>query len=730
MNTIRDNIKSVAKIDILAKGRIQKNFIGRPFYIDYSKVNILTCDAWKHQAGGIPQGSFLLAFYDGEEGVEEALLLRAIGPTNLPTDSDNIRSMVAYYKDNIEIAGRAGVENKNSKLDQFTKFEFSCSGLECRILGVFYRTTKIVDNKKIAITEFGADVENFYSANNYKVYKATEGVLKEIVNRRGDDDIIAGNKGEFKIGKVRYSSSRRFQNNNKDVNVFVSPKDFLGKRTALFGMTRTGKSNTVKKLIQATVEISVNSEGNLTKDTELVKAKKKSASENVSDHQVKLFSTKEISDDYFREMTEHFVNEGYPRYSAGQIIFDVNGEYANANMQDEGTAVFELYENDVIRYSVLEKEGFKVMKVNFYSDIESGFDLIKSSLLDEKGDYIKSFLAIDLTTPENYNLAINKKTSDEKKASYVYDRKKAIYLACLYLAKFPLPPNLGKIRFYGCTKTINKLSPQIKPHEGITLDETVQWFTTLYEASGTEEGKNLLKKYKEDKKKDYLDEDMKAMLVFLTRKLSPTSKNATLSGYRKLRSLIDLHTPFSETSFEIEILKHLRKGKIVIIDLSQGNPTIQKLYSEKITTQIFKDSMARFIESFPNNFIQFYFEEAHNLFPKKDDKDLSQIYNRIAKEGAKLNLGMIYATQEVSSISANILKNTQNWFIAHLNNEDELKEIRKYYDFSDFTDSLVRFSAGNDKGFVRMKTYTNPFVVPVQIDRFLADQKNQGNGNN
>jgi len=56
--------------------------------------------------------------------------------------------------------------------------------------------------------------------------------------------------------------------------------------------------------------------------------------------------------------------------------------------------------------------------------------------------------------------------------------------------------------------------------------------------------------------------------------------------------------------------------------------------------------MANFIENKSNNFIQFYFEEAHNLFPKKDDQDLSQIYNRIAKEGAKLNLGLIYATQE------------------------------------------------------------------------------------
>jgi DNA helicase HerA-like ATPase len=170
--------------------------------------------------------------------------------------------------------------------------------------------------------------------------------------------------------------------------------------------------------------------------------------------------------------------------------------------------------------------------------------------------------------------------------------------------------------------------------------------------------------------------------------------------------------------FEQDVIERLRAGQIVIVDLSQGDPEVQRLYSERICRAVFADAMARFIDARPNNFLQFYFEEAHNLFPRKDDRDLSQVYNRLAKEGAKLHLGLIYATQEVSSISGNILKNTQNWFIAHLNNEDETREVRKYYDFGDFADGLVRFSAADDKGFVRMKTYSNPFVVPVQIDRF------------
>lgn len=81
----------------------------------------------------------------------------------------------------------------------------------------------------------------------------------------------------------------------------------------------------------------------------------------------------------------------------------------------------------------------------------------------------------------------------------------------------------------------------------------------------------------------------------------------------------------------------------------------------------------------------------------------------------------------MSSISGNILKNTQNWFISHLNNADEIKELRKYYDFSDFSDSLIKFSQDADKGFARVKTYSNAFVIPMQVDRFAPEKTENGN---
>jgi len=667
------NLNAALSTDLLKEGRNKEQFVGRPFYLSYDIARLLVCDAWKAQVKGIPAGCFLLAFYDGEDGVEEAVLLRALSQTKLPTDNDVISSMIEYYKDNLDISGRAG-SLKGGKLDEFTRYEFSFSGLECRVLGVFYRTQK-------GNIEFGADLENFYAANNYTVYKANRDVLEFIVNQR-DDGGLVGQDSEFKIGSVRYSSSRRHQSQEENVNVWVNPKDFLGKRSAMFGMTRTGKSNTVKKVIEATEEIS-----------------RKAL----------------ILLDSASPETSEFTSSGSPTFPVGQIIFDVNGEYANANRQDSGTAIYDLYKEKVYRYSVLEKNDFKVMKVNFFKDIESGFSLISSYFQEQSsgGDYVNNFIAVSFEKPESTNLNGSEWTR--------YNRLVAAYKCCLYRAGFKAP-NGEKIRFTGAAEINGEIleGRVLDPKQGLTLEEACTWFERVWEQY---DELKFFKDYINKKGYEWANDDLKSMMVFLTTYKLPGKKNQ-VSGYKKIRvkQLHNLHTTSMDESFEIEIPRLLQQGKIVIVDLSQGEPVVQRLFSEKICRSTFNISMDRFINNLPNNFIQFYFEEAHNLFPKKDDKDLSQIYNRIAKEGAKLHLGMIYATQEVSSISSNILKNTQNWFIAHLNNIDETKELEKYYDFKDFTHSLVNFSATNDKGFVRMKTYTNPFIVPVQIDRFLANK--------
>ncbi len=657
--------ESLAKVDIFEVAVEPKNFVGNPFKIDYNRTSLLTCDDWKYNVGGIAQGCFLLAFYEndfGEETVHEALLLRALKPCPIPSDSSVISSRIEYFKEELKTSG------KNRQIDQFTRFEFSCSGMECAILGTFYKT----ENGDV---EFGADLENFYSPHLYKVYKPTGKYLQRIVNLRDKDGPLKPDSN-FQIGTVRYSSSRKNHSENvaTDEKVYMHTTDILGKRTALFGMTRTGKSNTVKKLIEATQELS-----------------NKSAAGNSSEN--------------FMENINPYNGDEIPKEKVGQIIFDINGEYANKNLQD-GTAIFEKYKDDVTRYSVLEKTDFEVLKINFYRDLVSGQELMRGYFkqFGKQSDYVEDFFGINLEKEEDL------KGGDKIR----YDRKLAAYKCCLKLAGFSLTGN-NKLYFEGCAEINGQVKEGgIDPKKGVSYDDAIIWFTQVWKNYDTWE---YLKDYESKKGKQWADNDLKAILRFLTQYRNPGEKNY-INSYIKLRPLLKYHTISETELFEDNICKLVRGGKIVIVDLSQGDPEIQNLYSEKICRALFNASMNNFINAKPNNFIQFYFEEAHNLFPKKDDKDLSQIYNRIAKEGAKLNLGMIYATQEVSSISSNILKNTQNWFIAHLNNEDEVKELRKFYDFSDFADALIKFSAKNDKGFVRMKTYSNPFVVPVQIGLF------------
>lgn len=117
-----------------------------------------------------------------------------------------------------------------------------------------------------------------------------------------------------------------------------------------------------------------------------------------------------------------------------------------------------------------------------------------------------------------------------------------------------------------------------------------------------------------------------------------------------------------------------------------------------------------------DHYIQVYFEEAHNLFPRKED--VTTIYSRFAKEGAKYHIGMVYSTQSPSTISGDLLAQTENFFIAHMSSQDEVNTLAKMnFEYESMKEDILR---AKTPGYVRMLTRSHRFVVSVQARMFEA----------
>jgi hypothetical protein len=125
-------------------------------------------------------------------------------------------------------------------------------GVRCRVLGTFY--TDFIEGEagpEYALM-FGSDLSNYYPNRGLKVFKARGNVLGRIMNYRDPRlGLAATNKLLVKIGDVRYASTSRPYQQISAVSVSLTPTDLLGQKTALFGMTRTGKSNSTKIILKS-----------------------------------------------------------------------------------------------------------------------------------------------------------------------------------------------------------------------------------------------------------------------------------------------------------------------------------------------------------------------------------------------------------------------------------------------------------------------------------------------
>ena len=145
-------------------------------------------------------------------------------------------------------------------------------------------------------------------------------------------------------------------------------------------------------------------------------------------------------------------------------------------------------------------------------------------------------------------------------------------------------------------------------------------------------------------------------------------------------------------------------------------------FSRQLSEAVFYHQMDKFTSnSLGKHFIQLYFEEAHNLFSSNDTDESTKIYRRFAKEGAKYQIGMVYSTQSPTSISPDLLAQTENFFVAHLASQDDVNRLSKLnIAYDSLKDDILR---AKTVGYIRMLTKSHRFVVSMQALKFTPPTK-------
>lgn len=625
--------------------------LGFVLHLSYEEVKIVTCDPWKRQCGGVPRNSLVLIrlsptmVSDAEsESCDRLIMVRITESIPTPVDADVQQAIFQIHK-------------AQAAVDPITNKEFQWSALKGKIVGTYY--DKGGDNGKPEI-RFGLDVDTFFSPHYYEVYVPRSEHLEVLVNAFSEDP------NPLEIGDLRYTETPPVAGKDA-VPVKVDPSDFVGKsyghRTALFGKTRFGKSNTMKVIA----------------DTILA------------------------------------------RSAAGQIIFDPSGEYTYWNEQDHGCLAIR-YPSQCRRFSLTPRTHPKEqahglqepesLLVNFYKQPDVGHSIIFSLWEGELGrvpDYI-----VPAQGWEPRPLAACPNQGTDISGYNHYWRTMSIWFGILKEAGFQAPSGMDVPIIFPCAVKDRLMADQslgptlakngTKMSEKQLIAVVPALLKKVYQI--LQESPNLFPASKTTGE-PYFSTTEEGLLKILSGTVG--------TGARKFSRFNPYHSVQGSDVFK-EIIETAQAGKTVFVDLSMGDERVRKALADRVSKSLLISQMRLFNQNnLGNRFVVLYFEEAHNLFPKSDKEVDTDIYNKLAKEGAKFHISMVYATQSISTLSPDLMKNTENFIVTHLDDDREVKELEHKRAFRDIAADVERITS---KGYVRMATVSLPFALPVQIRKF------------
>jgi len=410
------------------------------------------------------------------------------------------------------------------ELDVWTQSELQWGALDCDVLGMFYADP--TDMRRLA---FSGDVNNVVSAHRYKVFAPDEPLLAVIVNGTVKPE------DQFEIGFLRtMECGLTSPDALPNIPVMISMKDFKGCRTAMFGKTRLGKSNVVKLIAQGMLE-----------------------------------ATK----------TDN---------SVGQLIFDIDGEYANDNPQDDNRSIRSAYSQRCQVYALTNRSGTpsKPLRLNFYEQPDSCIEILASLLQQDNktSNYIRSFANVKLPSIES----IGSLPEGEKVRPI---RKIQMYWAILKKAGFNADET--RLRAKGLisrntkhfdphfndrlrTAAYQAVRATVPPKHPATLTELVAELDVMAEFRRDDPNDPNLTSSSSGS--PMFDPDDMALLEFLNP--------ATGSGPTILRAYKAYHAP-NAGDFITEILGLLDAGLTVILDLGNATDEIRRYFSDLLSRAVF-----------------------------------------------------------------------------------------------------------------------------------------------
>ena len=678
--------------------------VGSVYTISYTSAVVAVYDHDREEAGGLPKSAFLMAAK--QEGDETFILLRIQSEARLPAAAANDQTRQEGIEDSMNESPWA------DRLPTWVRNKMSLHGLECSVLGTFIA-------RDDGTYRYAEDIANYYAVNELMVWKPDAESLDLIVNYQHRSNDIPMARKAAKIGRTRFAAAESDEATKADFR--INPTDILKRRTVYLGMSRSGKSNGLKVVAENIYQIRADN----------------------------------------------------PAHRVGQIIFDLSGEYAQDNWQD-GKGLHRVHETlglsrkpEVATYGLMKVEwdpDRTVMKLNFYGkpfpapwttvaveealeQLTAGRIIINSIMEHERNRYTTAFRDVDLSVPQNAEGDIGTQVR--------YQRAILAYRTALAAAGLAQPGGRPTLQVRG-DGSGSLLGEEITKALALDKNENSDNQTEYHQAAeilrraNAPQGRitwqqlqtvfTALDKFVRDDKSGYQKFDN----AYISKSSSgepwaDQRLKAVISifrfpaGPRTFQIAHEQHEPSANNDFAEAVIEDLEAGKLVIIDQSAGEPEQNQNAAERVMWRIlrhqqekFRSAVAQLDPTKPpdesqatEGHIIIYVEEAHNLLPNANVRDaLKTVWAKAAKEGSKYNMGLVLATQAPSTIMREILNETDNWVLSYLNSGTERRFVADYMDFADFIDQIGKVS---EQGFVRIRTLSQAYTVPVQLDKFVIE---------